>query len=1090
MLYTFGPFSVDDARCRLLRDGTPLAVTPKAFDLLLILVRNPNRVLSKRELISALWPDSFVHDANLTQHMFMLRKALAGTCIETVPRRGYVFAADVRATDAPARDPDSAQTVAVDAARKHATVMSCVVSNASAIAERFGPARFDAVMADLVTVATAEVERFEGIIRRTRPDGFEAIFGARVVHEDDALRAAVTALCVTRAADPVPDAAHDDDAAIVRIGIASGPVVVTRRARTDGVDYSAIGDAVENAERLYQAAEPGTILIDHATAGSLEGCVAVEQTAIVVGHAPAFHVARDARVRSVRSPRLMRTLTPFVGRVHEFGLLANAAMHVRGGRGQIVAVVGEAGIGKSRLLLEFAGAMSDLTVLEARCLSFGSFAPYLPIADLVRAFCRVSDGAPADDIARAVQSAVADIGGEGMTSLLRLLGVADADSGHVSPEAVRAGIFAAVRALLLHASARNPVLIIVEDVHWIDRSSEEFLAMLVDRIAGERILMVVTSRPGWPMPWRDRSFVSQITLTALAADDSGTLVESVAGPTALSASASAEILSKGDGNPLFLEELTRAVLDRGSGDRVPDTVHGVIMARIDRLPDLAKHLLQTAAVIGRDVPLRLLTRIWREAPPIGPLVEQLCRLEFLYETSGGGETVFIFRHALVQDVAYDSLLASRRRDLHVAAARALEHLHEGRLDEVTSALAYHYGRTDLVEEAIAWLIRAADRAAHVYANAEAILHLNVARRRIERMPPGVGRDRVEVEVAMKHAHSLYFLGRWRESVETLLPYTATVARVDDPALTAAYAFWLAHMYTRLGDQRRTAEHARRAIDAGERAGHLAVVGKAHGVIALDSHWSGDVQAGIAHGLEAVRILSADADQRWWLGMAHFYIAMNHLVAGTFDAALAEAAQADGIGEDIGDPRLQTYAGFLTAWVEASRGNCEKALAVCRRSHQLAPDRVSRAFASMILGFALLQAGDHRGARQQAEPLVAEFECFGFPQWQAWASTIAAETHRLDGALDAAGALAARGLKLAVQSRYWYAVGFGERVAARIAVDSGRPADAARAFERAADTFARIGARFEETRTRDEARRAVPADRLVRDAQSADMSRLV
>lgn len=357
---------------------------------------------------------------------------------------------------------------------------------------------------------------------------------------------------------------------------------------------------------------------------------------------------------------------------------------------------------------------------------------------------------------------------------------------------------------------------------------------------------------------------------------------------------------------------------------------------------------------------------------------ELCGLEFLYEKSGGADRVFVFRHALTQDVAYDSLLARQRRDLHLDAARALEELYAGRLEEITETLAYHYARTDLIDEAVTWLIRAADRAARVYANAEAVLHLGLARRRLERLPEGPGRDRRDVEVALKHAHSLYFLGKWRESVDILRLCNAKLVRLNDAGLTATCSFWLGHMYTRLGDQQRAAEQAHRAIEAGTHAGESATVGKAHGVLALDAHWSGDTRSGIAHGEEAVRILRAHPDQRWWLGMAHFYLAMNHFLTGEFDAARIEAGHAHQVGEDIGDPRLQTYAGFMAAWIEASRGNRELALTTCRRSREQAPDRVSHAYASMILGYALLESGDHRGARDQLKPVVGELESFGFP----------------------------------------------------------------------------------------------------------------
>jgi DNA-binding winged helix-turn-helix (wHTH) protein/tetratricopeptide (TPR) repeat protein len=1079
-LYEFGPFRVDPALCRLLRGDTAVALPPKAFDLLLILVRHPNRVLTKGELIRALWPNTFVDDANLTQHVFTLRKVLGSqpsgaAYIETVPRRGYIFAAAVRdTTDSVARaEPAPADPVVVDGERKLATVLHCGLANAGVLAERLGPARVDTLMTELTGAVAEEAGRYEGLLRRTRPDAFEVVLGAQAVHEDDPWRAVLTALAAQRGvARLVPEQTSEDERPRVRIGIATGPIVVSRRLDDRGVDYAAMGETMRVADLLQQLAPPGTILISDATRLAVEGSVALERTTLEIEGAATFRVTGTAPARVVRPPRLLRTLEPFVGRVHEFGLLANLATQARSGRGQVVGIVGEPGIGKSRLLLEFTNAMPDLTVLEARCLSYGSLVPYLPLADLVRACCGLKDGENADDVCRAVRAAIAatDAPADADRWLLRLLGMAEPASETVSPEAIKARTFEVLRRLLLHASTRRPVLIVVEDVHWIDRTSEEFLAVLVDQAAAARLLIIVTCRPGYRMPWRDRSYATQMTLTPLATADSEALIDSVARQTHLPPQVSAEILAKAEGNPFFLEELTRAVLDHGPDHGVPGTVHGVIMARIDRLPETAKQLLQTAAVLGREVPLRLWTGIWRGTPEITSELDQLCRLEFLYERAGRDERVFVFRHALTQDVAYDSLLARQRRDLHLAAARALEELYANRLDEMTETLAYHYARTDLAREAVTWLIRAADRAARVYANAEAVLHLDLARRRLERLPAGPDRFRCEVEVALKHAHSLYFLGRWRESIEVLLPHSANLARLNDSGLTAAYAFWLAHMYTRLGDQRQCAEQAHRAIDAGTRAGDLATVGKAHGALALDAHWSGNTDEGVAHGEEAVRILSTQPDQRWWLGMAYFYLAMNHLIAGRFDAALADAAHAHAVGEDIGDPRLQTYAGFLAGWVEASRGNCDIALSVCRRSEAQAPDRVSRAYASLILGYALLESGEPRAARERLEPLVAELESFGFPQWQAWASTLTGETYRVDGNLDAAASFVEPGRRLAMHTGYRYAVGFAERISARIARDRGHLAEASAAFDRALQTFAQIGARFEEARTRQDAER--------------------
>ena len=223
-------------------------------------------------------------------------------------------------------------------------------------------------------------------------------------------------------------------------------------------------------------------------------------------------------------------------------------------------------------------------------------------------------------------------------------------------------------------------------------------------------MVVTTYRPGYRVPWLDRSYLTHIALRPLTAADSAQLVDSVAREQPLPEAVSAAIVEKGEGNPFFLEELARTVVERGADSRaIPDTVQGVIMARVDRLPEVAKHVLQTASVLGREVPLQLLDRVWRGGEYALELGE-LCRLEFLYEKPGADEPAVIFKHALTQDVAYDSLLARTRRELHLRTAEALAGLYGDR-DDLAATFAYHYARTDLVDEAVRWLIRAADRAA-------------------------------------------------------------------------------------------------------------------------------------------------------------------------------------------------------------------------------------------------------------------------------------------------------------------------------------------------------------------------------------------
>ena len=1094
--YEFGAFRIDIALSRLARAGEPVPLPPKAFDLLVLLTRNTDRVMTKAELMEALWPNAFVEEANLTQHVYTLRKALGDQpngqpFIETVPRRGYRLATSVReVVDAapahaaagdvvrPPSDPSTTSLatspLAPEGERKRATVLDCRIANAAAVVERLGPAAARDLTRDLLKMAAEELGRYGGVITERHADGFVALFGAPVVHEDDARRAVLAALGIQQRFGRLAALESNQDEPLnLRIGLGTGGLVVTRAGSHAEVEYAAVGEPARVADLLQQLASPGMVLISDTTRRAVDGYIDTVPSGSHDAVGAVFRIVGLLGRHDARSARFARTLAPFIGRHHELALLGDLASRVRAGQGQAVSIVGDPGIGKSRLLHEctqHVAAPAGMAVLEGRCVSYGSNIPYLPVADFIRTHCGVRESDPPEHMRLAVAHTARDyeLPPESGTWLLRVIGGTDTSSATdaLSPEAVKARTFDALRTLFFKAAKRMPLLIALEDIHWIDRTSEEFLATLVERLAGAPIMVVTTYRPGYRVPWLDRSYLTHIALRALTAADSAQLVESVAREQPLPEAVSAALVEKGDGNPFFLEELARTVVERGADSRaIPDTVQGVIMARVDRLSEVAKHVLQTASVLGREVPLQLLDRVWRGGEYALEL-EELCRLEFLYEKPGADEPAVIFKHALTQDVTYDSLLARTRRELHLRTAEALAGLYGDR-DELAATLAYHYARTDLVDEAVRWLIRAADRAAQLYANAEAVLHLDLAARRLQRLPEGPDRDRRMLDVALRHAHSLYFLGRFRESVEVLLPHEAPLARLNEPALTATYSFWLAHMHSRLGDQRRACDNAARAIAAATRAGDEETLGKAHGLLALEGHWSGNTADGISHGRTSVDLLRAHPQQRWWLGMTHFYLAMNHLVQGDFEAALAEADSADAVGKEIGDPRLQTYAAFTVGWVEATRRNNAAAVAACQRGLEQAPDRVSRAYASMILGLALIGQDDHDQARTILEPMVAELKGFAFPQWHGFATALTAETYRLDARLDVAGTLVERALDLMTRAQYGYGVAFAQRVAARIALDRGAWDEATATFDDASRTFERIGARFEARQTRDE-----------------------
>src|SRR5262249_11192117 len=358
----------------------------------------------------------------------------------------------------------------------------------------------------------------------------------------------------------------------------------------------------------------------------------------------------------------------------------------------------------------------------------------------------------------------------------------------LTPEAIRQRTFETLLAMCQVGSHRRPILFILEDLHWIDRVSEEFFSVLVERLQGAAIALLATYRPGYQAPWMQVSYSTQLTLPRLTPSESLTVVTSVIGDVDVDQAVVETVVEKAEGNPFFLEELARALRDGPRGqDVVPETVQDVLVARLDRLPETSRQVLQVGSVLGREFPRHLLEAVWTGPGRLEPHLAELRRLEFIQETLDGAGQVFAFKHALTQDVAYQSLLARRRRQLHEAAGRAYEALYEDRLEEVYDRLAHHYAQTDRSDKAVTYLSHFADAAVRGYAHREAAAALRQAISHAENLPPDV-RERRAVELTTRLVHSLYFLGAFRESIEVLRTVESSVERLDDPLISGRYHF--------------------------------------------------------------------------------------------------------------------------------------------------------------------------------------------------------------------------------------------------------------------------------------------------------------
>jgi DNA-binding NtrC family response regulator/tetratricopeptide (TPR) repeat protein len=918
----------------------------------------------------------------------------------------------------------------------------------------------------LIEALIEKARIFGGRVEDLGPTGIVVSFGVEPV-EDATRRAAHAAVAIRKAVEREHRAGAPS--ASVRAGIHVTQLLVGYAGREIRLDLDGKGRAWQTLEGLVSRAHPDRTIVSETAAPFLD-----RRFTLVPVSAPAPGDGRVYRLDGVERIGLGsgRRLTALAGRSRELEFLRDRLASAAEGRGQVVGIVGEAGIGKSRLLLELRRSLRGerFAWFEGHCLSYGSAVPYLPVIAILRRTLRIVEGDSAATISKKVRLGIAELGmdpDEWGIYLEHLLGVKTGAErlSVLTPEAIKARTVDALRQMGLRGSQQRLIVFVCEDLQWIDRTSEECVASLLEATAGASVLSLLTYRPGYRPPWMDRSYATQLALQPLSRGDSQRIVESLLATRGDQEAMTPAILSQAEGNPFFLEELCRAVNEEPDtavgGIAVPGTVEEALRARVDRLPEDVKDALRLASVIGREVPLRLLQTVWRGPGDVEGHLRELTRLEFLYEQTRPGESVYVFKHALTQDVVYESLPVANRYALHAAAARALERLYEGRLEEADDRLAYHYANTDQSERAVACLSRVAEKAARGHAHAEALRALDEALAHVERLPAEARDDR-RLRLVLRKASSLIHLGRFREVLGVLLHWKASLDRLDDAALAAYYHFLLARTHLFLGDRERTIQSAERAIAEAARCGDTTTRGKAHYVLAQEAPLSGRAAEGIRHALESLTCLER-AGRAWWIGQAHWVVGLNHAQLGELDAALEAETRARVIGETVGDRQLQASALSASGIIHAVLGQTESALDACERSLAVAPDPVTHAVASGWLGFALVEHGDAARAIPALETAVRQCGAFRFPQFQGWFTAFLADAYRAAGRPEPALAAAGEGLAISRAARSAYGEALALRALGRAQLAGGACAAATATLEEAGAAFEAIQARYDAAR---------------------------
>ena len=963
---------------------------------------------------------------------------------------------------------------ALEGERKQVTVLFCDLVGSTSLADRLGPETMHLLLNRFFELALGEVHHYEGTVNQFLGDGFMALFGAPIAHEDHARRAVLAALgLLKRLRERHADLGAPHGVELrVRMGINTGWVVIGGIGDQLRKDYTAIGDTTNLAARLQQIAEPGTVLVSESTLRFLQGSVglrALDPVQVKGKEAPiqAFLVLGAGSGQSEQTFYSGTELSTFVGRQREMALLDELRERAAAGEGQVLGIAGEAGSGKSRLLYELRRRVwnQDVVFLAGRCLSYGSGVPYLPLLHLLRNEWGIGDADPPAVVIGKVRAGLARAGvqpDESLPYLLALLGIREGTEplAELSAQALQARTFALLRQVVLNAGQGRLVLLVIEDLHWIDQTSEELLGSLVEGLAAARMLLLVTYRSGYRPRWIEKSYATQIALPRLTDQESRQVVAGALRRSTLTDGLIETVLSRAQGNPFFLEELTRSLLEK-SDVSVPDTIQGVLLARIDRLPEEHKRLLQTASVLGREFPLALLAAVREGEGSLGSLLSDLKRWEFLYEQPTAEEPLYFFKHALTQEAVYQTLLASRRQALHAAAGRAFERLHADRLEDVYDRLAYHYAEADEPDKAVCYLVRFADRAAAGYAHAEAARALREALVQAARLPVEE-RDRRTIEVILRLAASLLPLAQLPETLELLDRHRDVVERLGDPALSGPFFFWLAHTHSYLGDQDKAAQEARRAIEEARRCGDADSEGRTCYVLSRDAFWSGQFSEGIRYGLQAVTLLERSED-RWWQGQAYWVSGFHHYLLGRFAEAFQDMAEAHTIWEALEDPRLDPS--WSTGYFHASLGDWEAGIQACRDGLARAQDPLNTAAALGFLGYAYLEKGDLPAAIGSLEDSIQRMKGTGMRQLQGWFSVFLAEAYLRTERAGEAAELAEEALAGTRESGFRYGSVVAQQALGRIARGQGRDSEAEDHLREALVGFQSLQVPFETARTR-------------------------
>jgi class 3 adenylate cyclase/tetratricopeptide (TPR) repeat protein len=940
---------------------------------------------------------------------------------------------------------------ALEGERKQVTVLFADLKGSMELLADRDPEEARQLLDPVLEHMIEAVHRYEGTVNQVMGDGIMALFGAPIAHEDHAVRACYAALRMQETVTCYGDEMQRSHGVPVqiRVGLNSGAVVVRAIDSSLHMDYTAVGQTTHLAARMEQIAKPGSVLTTGETLRLAEGFVQVKALGPVAVKGLAdpvevFELVGASPTRTRLQAFAARGLTRFVGRQAEFEALRQALERAGSNHGQVISVIGEPGVGKTRLFYEFTRShhTRDWLVLESSSASYGSATAYLPVRDLLKAYFQVDNRDDGRKVREKLTGKLLTLDaalGPTLPAFLALLDVQVEDRHWqgLDPSQRRQRTLEAIKGLLLRESQVQPLLLVFENLHWIDTETQAILDSLIDSLPTARMLLLVNYRPEYQHGWGSKTFYTQLRLDPLPTASAEELLQALLGDDSSLVPLKRLLIARTEGNPFFLEESVRALVETGvlvdergayrlakplDSLQVPATVHAVLAARIDRLPPEEKRLLQTAAVIGTEVPFTLLQAIGElSEEELRRALGHLQATEFLYETSLFPELDYTFKHALTHEVAYGGLLQERRRALHAGIVAAIEQLYADRLIEQVERLAQHAFRGEVWDRAVAYCRQAGIKAFACSAHREAVSCFEQALAALTHLPESRATQEQAIDLRLDLRNALWPLREIRQTLDYLREAETLAKALDDQPRLGRVSAYMCRYYRDMGDHDGAVESGQHALAVAETLGDIALQVTARHFLGVTYHVLGDYR-------QAIELLRRNVESltgkllREFFGISgppaigsRAWLVRCLAELGTFSEGIARADEVIRVAEAVDHPQSLIVTYLSVAFLALRQRDFSRAISVLERGLDLC-----RVFNILVwfpeTAAALSCAYACAGRVAEALPLLAQTEqrgaAMGTTGGQSLRVGYVSEAYLLAGRMQEAVYLAGRALDLA------------------------------------------------------------------------------